>query len=140
MNFDAVFSVLPGSRWCEDPSVSVCEAMSVHVCLSFTAQNGVNQMSVNQKCIFSCRVSFSFLISIPFLSWPVVTHFINGIHYLCRGQIYPAIRLSSTQPVDFHCSSVAHLLLLFIFVNLSVSLSFIFDSALHSLSLCLGEM
>lgn len=52
---------------------------------------------------------------------------------------YPWIRTSSTQAVVVHCSSLANLLLLMIFVMSFLSLFFIFESHLHSLSLCLGE-
>lgn len=69
-----------------------------------------------------------------------LTNFINNILYMYNkiARKHFPLRLSSTQPVDVHVSSLAHLLLLFIFVISFVSLSVIFESP-FTLSLCLGE-
>lgn len=117
------------------------------MCLSFTAQNGVliKCLSIKSFKVYFQLNSVIFMIFIvPFLdqlSFHKFQHFSTFITNFQDNNFptYPALSLSSSQPVDVHCSSLPHLLLLFIFVNLFLSLSFIFESPHHSLSLCLGE-
>lgn len=122
----------------------ICQCVREHECVCVClAQNGVLIKCLSIKSLknsFCWRASSSEILTYTLFHTPVISQ-ISFVFSTCEANLQDDAlhHIGSKQPVDVLSSSLANLLSLFIFVNLFLCLSFIFDSPLYSLSLCLGE-